>query len=129
MNMLSSIPAWVWPCAGGILIGVGYASTFSLGLFPAIAAADSISGAQKISLSEDEIKVLVAKSVAKQAYRTVTISFLRFALSAALLVWVGQATATITSNTVVQTGLATLGLVLGLLISLVVMACKARRVK
>ena len=119
MSILNTLQPWVWPLTGGVALGLGYAATISLGVSQATTAGANVSHAKKNGLSDDEIKVLVAKNVAKQAYRTVSISFLRFALCAALLVWLGQATTTASNNTVTQTGLATVGLVLGLVLGLI----------
>ncbi|MDH4378443.1 MAG: hypothetical protein QE263_00855 [Vampirovibrionales bacterium] len=103
------------PCVGGIVLGIGYAATVPLGVAQAHTMAP---GQQPLAGNTDPDNAAVnAKHIAKQAYRVATLSLVRFIATAAVLVGLGQATASPASNSVAQAGWATLGFVVGLMVS------------
>jgi len=99
------------PVVGGVLLGLGYGATIPLGVM-------QVSQEAVVKGSESN-RELVAKQIARQSYRVASISVVRFALAATLLVLLGQLTASPVVNNVVQTGWACLGFTMGLVIELI----------
>jgi len=105
------IPSEWLPVMGGGLLGLGYGATIPLGVMQVTCEL----GAN----AKEQSRELIAKQIARQSYRVASISVVRFAVAAILLVLLGQLTASSMANNVVQTGWACVGFAAGLLIELV----------
>ena len=129
MSLLNLIPLWVWPTVGGIVLGLAYSATFTWGLAKATNAVSNSSTVSPQDAITNSKFVPVAKIIAKQAYVTVSISVLRFILTAAVLVGLGQLTSTVNVTVVAQTGWACVGLVVGLLLFVTVAILRGSNVQ